>query len=86
MILHISASTAQKAAETFLGDLRSWVSKHNLIPARLPGWITAARIRVGWVNSSWICVFEDSLNNDSYEIRGSVHADTVLLMKRWVFR
>jgi len=80
MILHLSPGTAQNAAQMFLRDLRSWVSKNNLESSRLPGWITAARVRLGWVNSSCIIVFEDTIGNDSYEIRGSVHADMVLLM------
>jgi hypothetical protein len=76
----LSDDLARNVAESFLNRLRKWVSECKLNYARLPAWLTAARVRVGWVNESIVCAFEDGPNGDSYEIRGPVGADTVVLL------
>ena len=76
----LSENTAKKTAEMFLFNLRRVVSQNNLGLSRLPPWVTMARIRVGWVNDSLVYVFEDVLSRDIYEIRGSVKADTAVLL------
>jgi len=76
----LSENTAKKTAEMFLFNLRRVVSQNNLGLSRLPPWVTVARIRVGWVNDSLVYVFEDVLSRDIYEIRGSVKADTAVLL------
>jgi hypothetical protein len=76
----LSENTAKQTVEMFLFNLRRMVSQNNLDLSRLPPWVTAARIRVGWINDSLVCAFEDVLSQDIYEIRGSVKADTVVLL------
>ena len=76
----LSENTAKQTVEMFLFNLRRMVSQNNLDLSRLPPWVTAARIRVGWINDSLVCAFEDVLSQYIYEIRGSVKADTVVLL------
>jgi len=71
---------ARNVVESFLDRLREWVSDQKLNTARLPPWLMAARVRIGWVNDSLICAFEDAPKGDSCEIRGPVGADTVVLL------
>ncbi|MDD4580727.1 MAG: hypothetical protein PHF80_08625 [Methanothrix sp.] len=48
---------------------------------RLPGWVRRSKIRIGWINhSTLIAVFEDSIQEDKYDICGFVGADTVVLL------
>lgn len=75
-----SESRAIKIVSTFLKDLRQSVDQRSLNTNRLPGWIKAAKVRAGWINETLVAVFEDSSQGDTYEIRGRVDADTVILL------
>jgi hypothetical protein len=75
-----SVNNAKRVGEEFLNSLRQWVSRNNLNRTRLPPWLTAASIRVGWVKDSLVFVFEDALNHDSFNVIGAVDSDLVVLL------
>jgi hypothetical protein len=77
----VFAGLAKHGVDHLLGAIREDVATRNLDPRRLPGWITDARIRIGWVNSSVIAVFEDApIGAGTTRLIGPVGADTVVLL------
>jgi hypothetical protein len=77
---------ARTVAAAFLRNIRRGVVRRSLNEDRLPGWLKAARVRVGWINDSIVFVYEDASEDDTYEARGSVGADTVVLLSIDDFR
>jgi hypothetical protein len=69
-----------------LQQIRSWISSRGLLLSRLPPWTSGSRVRIAWVNDALICVFEDNLLGDSYQVRGSVNSDVVILLNIDDFR
>jgi hypothetical protein len=73
------------SSKIFISDLldfvREFATRENLNFKRLPTWMTASKIHVGWINNeSMICVFRDAHKRDSFKIKGTVGADTVVLL------
>lgn len=79
-MIAFSEDSARDVIEAFLSNLRQAVTQRSLSKARLPGWLRAAKVRIGWVNYSLVAVFEDATQADIYEIRGPVGADMVVLL------
>lgn len=72
---------AKEFIEKFLANLRGFISQRSLNLNRMPNWIKESNIRIGWINyDTLIAVFEDSTQDDTYDIRGFVGADTVILL------
>jgi len=80
-------NTSKIFTSAILDFVREFVSHEKLDLKRLPGWVTASKIHLGWINdTSIICVFRDAAKKDSYKIRGPVGADTVVLLDTDNFR
>ncbi|MCL0064619.1 hypothetical protein M1N84_01800 [Dehalococcoidia bacterium] len=71
---------AQQVIQAFLGRLRGTVKRRSLRNTRLPPWLRATKVRAGWINDSLVAAFEDTTERDRYQILGSVHADTMVLL------
>ena len=78
--MNFSKTRAKQIFEKFLRTVRERVAELGLDPSRLPGWMRAAQVRVGWINDSLIGVFEEGPSGDVYEVRGQIDADTVALL------
>jgi hypothetical protein len=79
---NLAHDSARNVAAAFLRNIRQEVARRSLNEDRLPRWLQAARVRVGWINASLVIVYEDApqLQTDTYEILGPVGADTVVLL------
>jgi hypothetical protein len=78
--MSFSKTRANEIFQSFLRKVRERVGELALNPSRLPGWLKAAEVRVGWINDSLVAVFEDGASGDAYEVRGQIDADTVILL------
>ena len=85
-IVPLSSRLAKQTTKIFLQQLRSWASAQRLQLSRLPQWITASKVRVGWINDALVSVFEDNLHADAYQVRGAVKSDVVVLLNINDFR
>jgi hypothetical protein len=83
---NLTHNFARSVGAAFLRNIRREVARRSLNEDRLPRWIKAARVRVGWINDSIVIVYEDAPQNDTYEILGPVGADTVVLLNIDDFR
>ena len=77
---YFSDKIARVALQAFLVDLRGELTRKSLDFRRLPGWLTAANVRLGWVNDSVVAVFEDGSVEDVWTTKGQILADTVVLL------
>ena len=68
--------------QRFLGALRTDLEQAGCDFDRLPQWLTAAEVRIGVTGQTAIAVFDESTRGrDSFDFRGKVLADTVLLLE-----
>ena len=85
--VEIFAGLAKEAVASALSYLRHEAVEEGLSFERLPRWMTAARIRLGWINSCLVVAVEDSVGpGDDFKVRGPVGADMVVLLDRSDFR
>jgi hypothetical protein len=77
----IVGSVAKQQLSRLLASIRAQVAEAGLQLDRLPPWVSAAQVRVGWIDDTVIAVFDPIAGaEDSWQIRRTVRSDVVLLL------
>lgn len=75
----LTPKRTEKVLKRFLASTRTYLNDRKINSHRVPRWVLATKVRYGFVHETVVAVFEDSLGNDTFQCRGSVSADTVVL-------
>src|SRR4051794_26719264 len=75
----MSKLSAERYVAVLLERIRARVAAAHVDRARLPGWIHAARVRIGHHSDTALILFEDSPDGDEVSDVGHVRSDLSLI-------